>query len=318
MRHARVRAPHLHTTNAFGCGSTALWSTLLALQAAAIAATGSRAPLIAVPAALAVLVAGRNRAGKWLLAAAVPVAAALLWFSPARSLGETVEGRLYVAGVATAHLKEVPPWGFGPGGFRLKFAEWQAGWLKQRGRASDNRFTGPLDHAHNDYLEFWVDHGALGLGAFLFVCGWLIWSARRVYCKPRAKVSWRTLQRAVPALVPTPGRRASAGVPVRHARVQGRLRNPETGSAFHDCEAGPRCVVTAWSAAAGVAALLATAMVDFPFHRPAEWSLLWVLAAVPGGLLAGRIEIAHGVTSDQKLKSENTCPVQSEDLRTSQ
>jgi hypothetical protein len=31
-----------------------------------------------------------------------------------------------------------------------------------------------------------------------------------------------------------------------------------------------------WAAATGAASLLAIAAVDFPFHRPAEWSLLWL------------------------------------------
>jgi O-antigen ligase len=32
---------------------------------------------------------------------------------------------------------------------------------------------------------------------------------------------------------------------------------------------------------AGVAGLLAIACVDFPFHRPAEWCLYWLLLAIP-------------------------------------
>ncbi len=36
----------------------------------------------------------------------------------------------------------------------------------------------------------------------------------------RAEISWRSLQRAMPALAPAPGRPASAGVPMRHARVR--------------------------------------------------------------------------------------------------
>jgi hypothetical protein len=31
------------------------------------------------------------------------------------------------------------------------------------------------------------------------------------------------------------------------------------------------------TALAGAAALAAMACVDFPFHRPAEWALLWLL-----------------------------------------
>jgi O-antigen ligase len=72
-----------------------------------------------------------------------------------------------------------------------------------------------VQHAHNDYLEFWIDYGPIGLAAFLALSAWLLSAA------------WR----------------------------------PEADAA-------------AW---AGAAALLAIALVDFPFHRPAEWGLYWLL-----------------------------------------
>lgn len=186
------------------------WWALVALQVFAIAATGSRVFLLALPAAAAVAFL-RGRGSKWLLAG-VPLAAALLWLSPARPLPETVEGRLYLARVAASHWRDVPVLGFGPGAFRPQFAVWQVEWLKGHG-PSASRFAGDVDHAHNDYLEIFVEYGPAGLAVFLCMCGWLMAAA------------WRA--------------------------------------------PGP--------AACGVAALLAIAFVDFPFHRPAEWALLWLL-----------------------------------------
>jgi hypothetical protein len=149
---------------------------LLVLQLAAIFCTGSRVFLLALPAA--VLVSGlrtRRLEAWWLLA--VPVICALLWFSPARPVGATVQGRLHLARVTAAHLGEVPVAGYGPGSFEPRFAQWQVAWL--RDHREDARFSGPVDHAHNDYLEFWVEYGPLGLGAFLVLGGWLLARAWR-------------------------------------------------------------------------------------------------------------------------------------------
>ncbi|HWQ53234.1 MAG TPA: O-antigen ligase family protein [Bryobacteraceae bacterium] len=192
------------------------WWALVGLQVLAIAATGSRVFLLALPAAAAVAFLRGARGSKWLLAG-VPVAVALLWLSPARPLPETVEGRLYLARVAAAHWREVPVFGFGPGAFRPQFALWQVEWLNVHGPHSA-RFAGDVDHAHNDYLEIFVEYGPAGLAVFLGLCGWLVASAWRI-----------------------PG-----------------------------------------AAACAVAALLAIACVDFPFHRPAEWALFWLLLGSMG------------------------------------
>jgi O-antigen ligase len=165
-------AAWLCTTLPLYLGKGRIWALAAALQAGAIFATGSRVFLLALPAAALAL-----PRRKWALAA-LPVAAALVWLSPARPLDVTVEGRLYIARVTAAHLAEIPLTGYGPGSFRLKFAEWQVQWFKERGpEDSTRRFAGPVDHAHNDYLEFWVEYGPAGLGAFLFLAGWLLWTA---------------------------------------------------------------------------------------------------------------------------------------------
>ncbi len=178
----------------------------------ALFCTGSRVALLAVPAALFALAAAGWRPGKWWLAAAA-LLVAVLWFSPARPLGATVQGRLHFARVTATHLHDVPATGFGSGAFEPMFAGWQAAWLRQH--AEDRRFEGPVDHAHNDYLEFWVEYGPVGVVAFGALCGWLLW------------------------------------------------RRFRSGSA---------------PLFAALAALLAIACVDFPFHRPAGWALFAVLA----------------------------------------
>ena len=187
-----------------------------ALQVAAILATGSRAAALAVPAAAVVLAWQNPRLRGWLPAAAL-LAVAVVWLSPGRPLASTIEGRLYYARVIAPHLASIPPAGYGPGSFEDRFAAWQSGWARTGG---DMRFAGPLDHAHNDYLEIWVEYGPAGVAAFLGLLGWLAWGA------------WRSTATAETA-----------------------------GTA-------------AWAA---VAALGAVALVDFPFHRPAEWTLCWLL-----------------------------------------
>jgi putative inorganic carbon (HCO3(-)) transporter len=188
---------------------------LAGLQLAAIFCTGSRVLLVAMPAALLAFALVSRRFEKWWLLA-VPLMCAVAWFSPARSLGATVNGRLHLAAVTAAHVAEVPVTGYGPGAFEMKFAAWQQAWMHDH--PLDRRFQGPVDHAHNDYLEFWVEYGPLGLGAFLAVCGSLF---------------WRLSRRRQPGEV-----------------------------------------------AAALGALLAIALVDFPFHRPAEWALFTILAGV--------------------------------------
>jgi len=78
-------------------------------------------------------------------------------------------------------------------------------------RYQDEGITGFIDHAHNDYLEFWVEYGPAGLAAFLAISLWV---------------------------------------------ARARLAAPQWGV---------------------LACLAVTALVDFPFHRPAEWALYWMM-----------------------------------------
>ena len=201
----------------------------VALQLAAILATGSRVGLLALPvAALVMWLVGRRPARRTAIAcgvAGVAVAVALVWLSPARTVGETLRGRWYLNRVATSHWRDVPVVGFGPGSFGVRFADWQTEWmLAEPARLGEARFAGPVDHGHNDYVEFWVEYGLVGLAAFGALSLWLA------------------------ANPPKPGMR---GLPSLRSGVWG-----------------------------GAACLAAIACVDFPFHRPAEWALYWILLAI--------------------------------------
>jgi putative inorganic carbon (hco3(-)) transporter len=196
---------------------------LPALQAAAVLATGSRAAALALAAMAAVYAFARWRASAWWLAV-VPLAAAVLWLSPARPLRTTIAGRLYLARIAASHWRDVPLAGYGPGSLQFPFARWQAAWLQARTMdGTVPRFAGEVDHVHNDYLEFFVEYGPIGLCAFLGLSAWLVGTA------------WRARR---------------------------------------------ECVLTAAWAGAGALAMIAC--VDFPFHRPAEWCLYWLLLGIVG------------------------------------
>lgn len=218
-------------------------STLL--QAGAVLATGSRAAILGLGAAAIWLIlvarprpAGetpdlRSRRSRTVLARLTPAALVaavvvpLLALSPARGLEVTVRGRVYVWRVVAPHLSERPLLGFGPGAFEGRFAEWEAAfWRDGRGGEADRAFAGPLDHAHDDYLEMLVERGAAGLIALLALIG-------------------TSLSQAIRLARPSPGNLSAA-------------------------------------AAAGVVALLAVALVDFPLARPDGTFALFTLMAVSG------------------------------------
>jgi O-antigen ligase len=151
----------------YGRAGVRLLTGAMLLQAGAIVATGSRAPI------LAIIVSGTwlmfRRSGSWLrlLAGGLLVAAVLLAFSPARSLEKTLAGRIYIWKVIAKHIGGVPFAGFGPGAFPLRYAEWETESLRISSENKDRSFAGFQDHAHNDYLEIIVDHGIFGLAAFV-------------------------------------------------------------------------------------------------------------------------------------------------------
>lgn len=152
-----------------GSTSARLCALAALVQAGAIVATGSRAPILAILAAGAWLFFCGNRSWMRFLWIGLLITAALLVFSPARPLNKTIAGRLYIWKVAAKHIAEVPFAGYGPGAFPLRFAEWETAYLRLSPETENRRFAGLQDHAHNDYLEIIVDHGLFGLAAFILM-----------------------------------------------------------------------------------------------------------------------------------------------------
>jgi O-antigen ligase len=150
-----------------GIGVLCLRYAPVCLLAMAVVATGSRAPILALAAAGAWLLFRRPRAWLRFVAIGLIIIAILLVFSPARPLDTTVEGRWFLYRIIAGRIAEIPLAGFGPGSFPLRFAGWETDYLRLHPEASNLAYAGILDHAHNDYLEFLVDHGALGLAAFI-------------------------------------------------------------------------------------------------------------------------------------------------------
>ena len=141
-----------------------LLSAAALLQGLAIIATGSRAAAIGVCIACVMVLGHKAQRGTWLrpalgMAAAVSVALLVLSFSPARAVGETVQGRLYVWRVALPQLSSVPLFGHGPGAFEGQFGKWQQHHIVSPQASADLRFVAPFDHAHNDLLEWTVEYG---------------------------------------------------------------------------------------------------------------------------------------------------------------
>jgi O-antigen ligase len=136
------------------------------LQACGVIATGSRAPILGLLAAGSWMTIRGTRHAIRLVLPALAVGAALLLFSPARPLDKTIAGRTYIWRIIGKHSVEIPPAGFGPGAFVVRFAEWEVlnGTTEVRNPGSPSQYQ---DHAHNDYLEFLVDHGIVGLLCFV-------------------------------------------------------------------------------------------------------------------------------------------------------
>jgi O-antigen ligase len=155
-----------------------------ALQLAGIAATGSRGAWLGTLVGVSVVMVQRGCRKGRLTAAAVSVVMLVglgIWLGPARPLGETLRGRIYIWSVTAPHLLDHPISGLGPGGFALRYPEWQAERLTRGVDDDVRRYLTPTRHAHNDYLEALVERGIPGLVSWLALVAAVIghgWSQR--------------------------------------------------------------------------------------------------------------------------------------------
>jgi O-antigen ligase len=147
-----------------------LLASLCVLQAAAICATGSRAPIAGLAAAMLWMIWVRSRRLLRAFSAATLCISALVAFaSPARDLSTTLRGRIYIWKVSAPRLREHFVFGLGPGGFAASFPAWETEYWRTVADDRDRGFAAIEDHMHNDYLEFLADYGAAGLLALLAV-----------------------------------------------------------------------------------------------------------------------------------------------------
>jgi putative inorganic carbon (HCO3(-)) transporter len=138
----------------------------LAIQAAALIATGSRGAVLGLAAGVAVYAVLRwSRRVRIGLGALAIFAGIAVFVSPARPIDTTAAGRLYLWRVVSPHAWDAPLTGLGPGAVELRFAAWQRG--AARDGVRDRRFAGLTDHVHNDYLEALVERGVPGLATLV-------------------------------------------------------------------------------------------------------------------------------------------------------
>jgi putative inorganic carbon (hco3(-)) transporter len=135
----------------------------------AIIATGSRAPIVGFVTMGIWFIFRKTRFAARFILAGLAICAVLLLLSPARPIPKTVSGRIYIWSIIGAHLSEIPFAGYGPGAFPLRFAAWETEYIRAHPDNLNQPFFGLQDHAHNEYVEFLVDYGIVGLAAFIAV-----------------------------------------------------------------------------------------------------------------------------------------------------
>jgi len=143
---------------------------IFGLELLAIAATGSRAPVLGLLGGALCWALLSMQWAMWRTWAALAVTCiTLIVLSPARSLNTTVEGRVYLWRITAQHIQEAPWFGLGPGAFEAFFPRWETDWQAARSQEGNSITAGLEDHAHNDFLEIWVEQGTFGLLSFLGV-----------------------------------------------------------------------------------------------------------------------------------------------------
>lgn len=142
------------------------WAAAIALHLGALAATRSFASLLALGAAgLSLAWTRPPRATGWKprALAVVGVAVLLLLVPWGRSLESALAGRRYLWAVSAPHVLERPVLGHGPDSFVTHWPTWEAAYWEAGAPETERRFVAPQNHAHNDYLEWLLELGLLGI-----------------------------------------------------------------------------------------------------------------------------------------------------------
>lgn len=164
---------------------------LVALVVLALAFTQSFATIASLGAGVVFLLAhpslrstaptheGARASRRWLLAGALVIGGVLTVGVAGRDLATSLRGRWYLTKVGAPHVLDAPLTGLGPGAVELHWPRWELDWWTARcgedaacvQQHPDFRFNGLQDHAHDDWLEAWLEAGVLGFLGLLLVSG---------------------------------------------------------------------------------------------------------------------------------------------------
>lgn len=231
---------------------------VLALPAAGLAASMSRAALVAAGAVLLLTLLGSDRRLRW--AACAGALLLVLGFAFTHAGGRTLNrfedlarqegdrGRIQVWSDSKPLAADYAVWGAGHGGFGAVFERTAVYFPRKSVR-----------HAHSDFLESWIE-----LGGF----AWL------VLIVPAGVVAWRTLRSAESPLAL--GCLAGAAAPVLQSIVDLPLQSPATAGAVACC-----------------LGLAAGSVQGTHGPRRRAWGVCQAIAAL--GLAAGCLAVSRGM-----------------------
>lgn len=166
------------------------WIAAAALQLGALAATRSWGSVLALGAAAVSLLwtlrvvpraaPGDSTGRRWRVGLAAVLAGAVLVLSVwGRSPGAVLAGRVYLWSVAASHVLEAPAWGHGPGSFVTLWPSWESAYWARGASPDQERFAGAQDHAHLDYLEWFLELGFVGTAPRLLLLLMALWAGRK-------------------------------------------------------------------------------------------------------------------------------------------
>lgn len=157
------------------------WRGGLLLSLIAVTLTRSRVGLVAflIACVVPLVMAARQGKRKLLVLAAIVAFALAIPLRNPRSWTTALEGRFFIARVAT--VDDITAFGDGPGTFAYYYPSRLGKWFTAHPDTSQLRFADYQAHAHNDYLQALVETGVAGAASLiclLAAAGWLLWKMR--------------------------------------------------------------------------------------------------------------------------------------------